>query len=171
GLAERTLVHFTSDNGAHREGGPDYDPAFFNVNGPLTGLKRSLTEGGIRVPLLAWWPESIPASSVSPHVGYFGDFFATFAELAGAPLPPDRDSLSLVPTFLDREGQRQHDFLYWEFYESGFSQAVLLEGRWKGIRLESPSNPIQLFDLAADLAEQTDIAAQHPDRVQRIAAI
>ncbi|HWL14881.1 MAG TPA: arylsulfatase [Opitutus sp.] len=171
GLDERTLVIFTSDNGPHQEGGPDYDPAFFDVNGPFSGLKRDLTEGGIRVPFIARWPGRIPAGVVSAQVGYFGDMMATFADLAGALLPPDRDSISLVPTLLGRGTQPQHEFLYWEFYESGVSQAVLLEGRWKGIRLKSPDAPLQLFDLAADPAETKDVAAAHADVAQRIAAI
>jgi arylsulfatase A-like enzyme len=171
GLAERTLVIFTSDNGPHDEAGPAYDPKFFEVCGPLTGLKRTLTEGGIRVPLIARWPGHIKAGEVSAHVGYFGDFMATFAELAGTKPPATGDSISLVPTLLARGPQPKHDFLYWEFYEGGVSQAVLLEGRWKGIREVNVMAPIRLFDLTSDIAEQTDIAAKNPAVVARIAAL
>ena len=171
GLDEQTLVLFTSDNGPHDEGGPGYDPDFFSVGGPLTGLKRSLQEGGIRVPLLARWPGNIAPNAVSPHVGYFGDFLATLAELAGTELPPDRDSISFLPTLLGRPTQQNHTYLYWEFYEGGVSQAVLLEGRWKGIRSPAPTSALQLFDLRHDLSEQQDVAAHHPDRVNRIAEI
>ena len=171
GLDERTLVIFTSDNGPHKEGGPAYDPDFFDANGPFRGIKRSLTDGGIRVPFLARWPGRIKAGVESAHVGYFGDMMATFSELAGAVPPAAIDSLSLVPTLLGRGAQARHDYLYWEFYESGFDQAVLLEGRWKGIRLKSPAAPIQLYDLASDAAEATDLAAREPKLVERIAAI
>jgi arylsulfatase A-like enzyme len=171
GLDERTLVLFSSDNGPHQEAGPQYDPQFFEVCGPLTGLKRTLTEGGIRVPLLARWPGRVPAGAVSPHVGYFGDFLATFAELAGAALPAGRDSVSFAPTLLGRGDQTRHEFLYWEFYEGGVSQAVLLDGRWKGIRLEQTSAPIRLFDLHEDIGEQENIAAAHPETLARIAEI
>jgi arylsulfatase A-like enzyme len=171
GLDERTLVMFTSDNGPHREGGKDYDPAFFEPSGPLRGMKRDLTEGGIRVPFLARWPGTIPSGVVSPHVGYFGDMMATFAELARAPLPPALDSISLVPTLTGRGGQRTHPYLYWEFYEAGITQAVLLEGRWKGLRLKSPDAPIQLFDLEHDLSEDHDIAGRHPQLVERVGTI
>lgn len=171
GLDERTLVLFSSDNGPHREGGPDYDPAFFQASGPLTGLKRSLTEGGIRVPLLARWPGRIEAGAVSGHVGYFGDIMATLAELAQAKLPPGRDSLSLVPTLLARGAQPKHDYLYWEFYENGVSQAVLIGHRWKAIRREKTDAAIQLFDLQDDLGERTDVAAKHPSLVARAAEI
>ncbi len=171
GLDDRTLVLFTSDNGPHHEAGPDYDPAFFDVCGPFTGLKRSLTEGGIRVPLIARWPGRIAAGGVSDHVGYFGDFMATFAELAGARSPADLDSLSLVPTLLGHGRQPKHDHLYWEFHENGVSQAVLLDGRWKGIRENNVMAPIRLHDLAADPAEQTDLAGRHPEIVARMAAL
>lgn len=169
GLDERTLVLFTSDNGPHDEAGPAYDPQFFEVCGPLTGLKRSLTEGGIRVPLIARWPGKIAPGGVSGHVGYFGDFFATFAELAGVRPPDGLDSLSLVPTLLGRGTQKKHPYLYWEFHENGVSQAVLLDGRWKGIRENNVMAPLRLYDLTTDPAEQTDLAAKHPEIVARLA--
>ncbi len=171
GLDERTLVIFTSDNGPHKEGGPAYDPDFFDANGPFRGIKRSLTDGGIRVPLLARWPGRIKAGVESAHVGYFGDMMATFAELAGAVPPAAIDSLSLVPALLGRGAQARHEYLYWEFYESGFDQAVLLEGRWKGIRLKSPAAPMQVYDLASDPGESTDVAARQPALVERMSAI
>jgi arylsulfatase A-like enzyme len=167
GLDERTLVLFSSDNGPHREGGPDYNPAFFNVSGPLTGLKRSLTDGGIRVPFLARWPGRIKAGAVSDHVGYFGDILATCAELAGAEPTTPHNGISLVPELLGRGAQPKHEYLYWEFYEQGVSQAVLLEGRWKALRLKSLTAPLQLFDLKTDIAEKTDVAARHPEIVAR----
>jgi uncharacterized sulfatase len=171
GLDERTLVMFSSDNGPHKEGGASYDPAFFNPSGPFSGLKRSLTDGGIRVPFIARWPGRIKPGAVSQHVGYFGDLMATWAELGGAKPPGDLQSLSLVPELLGRGGQAKHEYLYWEFYEQGVSQALLLDGRWKALRLKSPSAPIQLFDLANDVAEKTDLAAQRPDLVARAAGL
>ena len=171
GLDERTLVIFTSDNGPHKEGGPKFDPEHFDANGPLRGLKRDLTEGGIRVPFMARWPGRIKAGAVSRHVGYFGDMMATFAELAGGKPPPHLDSISLVPTLLGSGTQPQHEYRYWEFYERGISQAVLLEGRWKGLRLMETTAPIQLYDLSKDIGEEADIAAQHPEMVTRIAEI
>ena len=171
GLDEKTLVVFSSDNGPHREGGPSYDPEFFAASGPLAGIKRSLTDGGIRVPFIVRWPGRIRPGSVSGHVGYFGDLMATFAEVAGAKSPPNLDSISLVPTLLGRTGQRKHEFLYWEFYEEGVSQAVLLEDRWKGIRLKDPRAPLQVYDLARDLGETTDLAAKEPEVAGRIARV
>ncbi|HVS51823.1 MAG TPA: arylsulfatase [Opitutaceae bacterium] len=173
GLDERTLVIFTSDNGPHREGGKDYDPAFFHASGPLSGEKRDLLEGGIRVPFIARWPGRIKAGAESAQVGYFGDMMATFAELAGAKLPErPLDSVSLVPTLFGRGAQAQHEYFYWEFYERGLVQAVLLgDGRWKGLRPKAPAGPIELFDLKNDFAEKTDVAAKNPEIVSRIDAI
>jgi arylsulfatase A-like enzyme len=171
GLDDNTLVIFTSDNGPHHEGGPLQNPNFFAASGPLNGIKRSMTDGGIRIPWIARWPGKIKAGTVSAHVGYFGDVMATFAELTGATAPKVLDSISLAPELLGRGQQAKHDYLYWEFYEKGFSQAVLLEGRWKGIRLLTPSAPILLFDLENDLGEKTDLAAKQPERAARMAEI
>ncbi len=170
-LDERTLVIFSSDNGPHKEGGPNYDPAFFDVSGPVSGLKRALTDGGIRVPFIARWPGRIKAGAVSDHVGYFGDMMATWAEIGGGKTPAKLDSISIVPTMLGRGTQPQHEYLYWEFYEQGVSQAVLIEGRWKAIRLKTLTAPIQVFDLVSDLAEKNNVAAAHPEIVARATGI
>ncbi len=167
-LNERTIVFFSSDNGPHKEGGND--PDFFDANGPFTGLKRSLTDGGIRVPFLVRWPGKIKAGSVSNHVGYFGDLLPTLAELAGVKLSDNLDGHSFVPTLLGRDGdQQKHEFLYWEFYEGGVNQAVLMNGRWKAIRLKKSSNPIELFDLHNDIAEKQNLAASHPELIAKAA--
>lgn len=168
GLAENTLVIFTSDNGPHMES--NHDLSRFNPSGPVTGTKRSLTDGGIRVPMIAWWPGRVPAGVESHHVAYFGDWMATATELAGAPLPAGCDSLSLVPTLsgLPATSQPQHEFLYWEFHEGGFKQAALYQGRWKGIRSGGPDAEIVLYDLQTDIAEQTNVVAQHPEMALKL---
>jgi uncharacterized sulfatase len=162
GIAEDTLVIFTSDNGHHAEGGND--PEFFDANGPLRGMKRDLYEGGIRVPTIAWWPGTI-APAISHHLGYFGDLMATACELAGATPPAGVQSVSFAPTLRGQpERQRQHRYLYWEFYEQGSKQAVRF-GDWKAIRKPMVTGPIELYDLAEDLGETRDVAAEHPDVV------
>jgi uncharacterized sulfatase len=172
GLDENTVVLFSSDNGAHREGGPDYNPEFFNASGPLRGIKRDLTEGGIRVPFIVRWPAGVAPGQVSPHVGYFGDLLVTFADLAGAAVPVPHDGLSLVPTLRGQpERQARHDYLYWEFYERTFRQAVVLEGRWKGIRERMDDSTFEVYDLENDLGETTNLAAARPDLVRQIAAL
>ena len=171
GLDENTVVMFSSDNGPHREGGPLQNPDFFAASGPLKGIKRSLTDGGIRVPFIVRWPGKIKPGAVSDHVGYFGDMLATFAELSGGSAPKPHNSVSLVPELVGRGTQAKHDYLYWEFFERGFSQAVLIGHQWKGIRLLKRDAPLQLFDLVADLGETTDVAAKHPEVVARITEI
>ncbi len=167
GLAENTLVIFTSDNGPHDESKHDLDR--FHPAGPFSGLKRSLTDGGIRVPMIAWWPGRIPAGTESNHVSYFGDWMATAAELAGGQAPEDCDSISFAPTLLKAPGsQEAHEFLYWEFHEGGFRQAALFQERWKGLRSGSPESPVVLFDLKNDVAERVNVAGQHPEIAARL---
>ncbi len=167
GLAEKTLVIFTSDNGPHNES--RHDLSRFNPSGPFTGIKRSLTDGGIRVPFIAWWPGRVAAGSESTHVGYFPDWMPTAAELTGTEPPPKHDGISLVPTLTGNpDGQKTHEFLYWEFHEGGFKQAALYQGRWKGIRSGAPDAAVRLFDQQNDPAEKTDVAAAHPDIAEKI---
>lgn len=169
GLEDKTLVVFTSDNGPHNES--RHDLTRFNPSGPFTGIKRSLTDGGIRVPLIAWWPGSVKAGTESGHVGSFADWLPTAAELAGARVPENTDGLSLVPTLLGKpDQQKEHDFLYWEFHEGGFKQAALFQGRWKGIRQGAPDAPVVLYDQLNDVAEQIDVAKQHPDIAAKLGA-
>ena len=167
GLAQDTLIIFTSDNGPHAEGG--HDPAFFDSNGPLRGIKRDLYEGGIRVPTIAAWPGVIRPGTTSDAVWAFWDFFPSAAELAGANAPNDIDGISFVPA-LRGWPMPKREYLYWEFHEQGFSQAVRM-GDWKGVRRKSRGAPIELYDLATDIGEQHDVASQHPDIVRQIAGI
>ena len=162
GIAENTLVIFTSDNGPHNES--NHNLARFNPSGPFTGIKRSLTDGGIRVPMIAWWPGRVKPESVSPHVAYFGDWMATAAQIAGTQPPANCDSISFLPTLLgETDKQAAHEFLYWEFHEGGFKQAALYQGRWKGIRKDAPDAPVAVFDQLNDVAEKTNVADSHPE--------
>lgn len=166
GLAEKTLVIFTSDNGPHNES--NHDLARFNPSGPYTGIKRSLTDGGIRVPLIAWWPGKVKADVETGHVASFADWLGTAADLAGAKAPEKIDSISFKPTLLGQEGQGKHEFLYWEFHEGGFKQAALYQGRWKGIRQGGPEAPVLLYDQQNDVAEKMNVAKEHPEIAEKI---
>lgn len=170
GLARDTIVLFTSDNGPHREGGND--PTFFDSNGPLRGIKRDLYDGGIRVPLIVRWPGRAPAGTTSDHVAYVGDFLATAAEAARTIPRANQDGISFLPAILGKTGraQRSHEFLYWEFYEGRGSQAVRL-GNWKAVRTPMSTGPIELYDLATDIGEDHDLAAERPDIVERVRGI
>ncbi len=163
GRAEDTLVLFLSDNGPHREGGND--PNFADSNGPFRGIKRSLTEGGIRVPFIAWWPGVVPAGSVEEAPVHFQDLFATAGALAGAAVPAGLDSRNLLPT-LRGAGAPPETPLYWEFHERGSAEAVRF-GRWKAIRSPMQTGSVRLYDLEADPGEAHDLAGV-PDQAARL---
>ena len=163
GMAERTLVVFTSDNGPHKEGGAD--PEFFNSSGGLRGIKRDQYEGGIRVPMIASWPGTIPAGRVSDYAAAHWDMLPTLAELGGAAAPPNLDGVSITRA-LKGAPQPAHEFLYWEFHERGFQQAVRM-GDWKAVRL-AKDRPLELYNLKTDRAESTDVASKEPAVVERI---
>ncbi|MBC2604789.1 arylsulfatase [Pelagicoccus albus] len=165
-LADDTIVVFTSDNGPHNEGGFGYNPEFFDANGPLNGIKRDLTDGGVKVPLIIRWPKVVEGGSVSDHVSFFGDFMPTIVELTKRD-EVETDGLSLLPVLSGQKTFPSHAFLYWEFYGAPKSQAVLLEGRWKGIRVVG-EEAMRLFDLDADPGEFRDRSADYPDIVERI---
>jgi arylsulfatase A-like enzyme len=98
-----------------------------------------------------------------------GDWMATAAELAGAPTPDGCDSISFAPTLLaQHDSQRRHEFLYWEFHEGGFRQAVIYQGRWKGMRSGSSDAPVSVYDLQTEITEQTNVAMLHPEIASRI---
>ena len=176
GLAENTLVIFTSDNGPHEEGGAD--PTFFGRDGKLRGLKRQCYEGGIRIPFIARWPGRIAAGTVNDLQVAFYDLMPTFCELTGVKnyvrryankaLPVDHfDGVSFAPTLLGRnEAQQRHDYLYWEFAET--DQIGVRMGDWKLIVVKGTP---RLYDLSVDLHEDNDIADRHPDIVRKMVEI
>ena len=163
GIENRTLILFTSDNGPHREGGAD--PQFFGSSGPLRGIKRDLYEGGIRVPMIARWTGTIPAGRVSDHVWAHWDLFPTIAEFTGTAVTAALDGRSAARA-LRGLPQESSEFLYWEFHERGFQQAVRT-GKWKAVRLK-PGAPLELYDLDADPAEAQDVAAANPGVIAKI---
>jgi arylsulfatase A-like enzyme len=163
-LDENTIVIFSSDNGAHQEGG--VDPKFFNSSGGLRGIKRNLYEGGIRVPLIARWPSHIKPGQTTAQICAFWDFLPTAAQLAGAKAPEKLDGISIVPTLLGQPQTNQHAFLYWEFHERGFQQAIRM-GDWKAVR-QQPQGPLELYNLKTDMAEKSNVATNNPIVVARL---
>ena len=158
----------TSDNGPHKEGG--HNPDFFDSNGPWRGHKRDLSEGGIRTALLARWPGTIQAGSVTDHLSAHWDMLPTFCELAGSKIPANIDGNSIVPTLTSKGAQKQHEYLYWEFYEGGGKKAVRF-GDWKGIQLgigKNPNAPIAIYRLTDDPGEQNDLSAIYPEIVEKV---
>ena len=172
GIDRKTLVIFTSDNGPHGEGG--HQPGFFDSNGPLTGMKRTLTEGGIRVPMIARWTGQIPPGTESDHISAFWDVLPTACELAGIEPPKKIDGISFVPALLGRKAdQKRHEYLYWEYFYGGGIRAVRM-GKWKALQRglhKRADAPILLYDLEADLAEKKNVAAEQPQIVERMRKI
>jgi arylsulfatase A-like enzyme len=181
GLDENTLILLSSDNGPHSEAG--HDAGFFKSSGGLNGIKRDLTDGGIRVPFIVRWPGKIRPGTVSDHVSGFQDFLPTAAELAGVPSPAECDGISIVPTLLGNPSQqKQHPYLPWFFDEAGGKRAIL-QWPWKLIHLNTkpkgtasnPKNPgvrdalrVRLFNLETDPAESADLASEHPEKVREL---
>lgn len=161
-IAKNTLLIFTSDNGPHMEGGHKVD--FFDSNGNLRGNKRDLYEGGIRVPMIAYWPEKIKPGSRTSHISSFWDVLPTFCDIAGHDIPEDIDGKSFLPVLLgNSQDQKKHEYLYWEFYEDNGKQAVLIDN-YKGIFLNLRQKPVfELYDLNVDESETDNIASDHPE--------
>jgi len=167
GLTNNTLVIFASDNGAHNEGGHNYK--FFNSSGPLRGFKRSLYEGGIRVPIIARWPGMIQPRTTSDFAFAFWDFLPTFLDLAGLSLDVETDGVSILPTLLGKP-QKEKSFLYWEFCtKKKWGHAVRVD-KWKGVSLGS-EEPLELYDLEEDVGETNNLADQHPQIVAKLELI
>ncbi len=164
-LDRRTLILFMSDNGPHVEAGGD--PAFFNSSGGLRGVKRDMYEGGIRVPMIARWTGTVPAARTTHFAAAHWDIFPTLEEAAGLKISPGLDGISILPTLRGRP-QKPHDFMYWEFHEGGFLQAVRM-GSWKAVRV-AKDKPLELYDLDSDVGEQHDMAAEQPAVVKKIEA-
>lgn len=167
GLTENTIVIFSSDNGATYAGGVDYD--FFESSGGLRGLKGSLWEGGIRVPMIARWPGHIPADTVSDHISGFQDVMPTVLEMVDAPPADKIDGVSFAAALKGQEQVNASPFLYWE--RDG-RQAVRM-GPYKAVRtgMAKGKTRLQLFDLLIDPAETTDISKQHPEVTEKIKQI
>jgi arylsulfatase A len=172
-LDDRTIVFLTSDNGTtHLK--DQVDAEFFQSVGPLRGLKGSVYEGGIRVPMIVRWPGQVAPHSESDLLSAHYDALATILDVVGQQPPADTDGISYLPTLLSHnDAQPTHPYLFWDFAGYGGQLAVRM-GRWKGVQRnlrQNPDAPLELYDLSADLGETTDVAAQQPDVVERIRRI
>ena len=171
GIDENTVTFFTADNGPHAEGGVSRQ--HFDSNGPYSAGKTSLKEGGIRVPLIAHWPENITAGSVSDHVSAFWDFMPTVAQIADAPAPEGGDGISMVPTLLGEGEQPEHEYLYWNRnWVSNVGVIVEKAVRWGDWKAIHPGwRSMDLFNLADDPGETRNVAGANPDVVRKIKEI
>jgi arylsulfatase len=177
GLEERTIVVFTSDNGPLYDGLGGTDTEFFNSAAGLRGRKGSFYEGGCRVPCLVRWPGHVAAGSTSNRVTGFEDWLPTLLELVGAHnrVPGDLDGISFAPSLLG-VSQPARPFLYRESPGYGGQQCIRV-GDWKALRRNlnpnsqtrsSQPSTIELYDLATDPSETTDLADKYPQVVARL---
>ncbi len=175
GLDKDTLVVFTSDNGPWLTKGTDGGSA-----GPLRGGKGSTWEGGVRVPTLAWWPGRVPAGSVNDAVAATIDLLPTFVSLAGGTVPatPVIDGRDITPILL---GQSKESAREAHYYFASYDLQAVRQGRWKlalspqpegmGKQAAKTAAGLRLYDLDAEIGEQTDVAAQHPEVVAKLKAL
>lgn len=165
GLSENTLIIFCSDNGPRSEGTAQLTAVadFFDSNGDLRGYKRDLYEGGIRVPFIVWAPGIADRPNKNTTPAYFADIMPTLGEIANASPTYQTDGISIFP-YIKGNSQVENRFLYWEFFERGFEQAVRY-GKWKAIKR---GDKLELYNLEVDIAEQTDLAEQHPDVIKEV---
>ena len=174
GIYENTLIIFTSDNGPTFNGGSD--SPFFNSGHPFNSNKGwgkcSLREGGIRAPMIACWPRHIKAGSTSDHISAFWDMMPTMCDIAGVE-SPHTDGISMLPEMLGKKKeQKQHEYLYWEYPEAGGQKAVRM-GKWKAFvdHVRKGNRDIQLYDLSVDITEEHNVAAEHPEIIEKVLQI
>ena len=170
GVYDNTLLIFASDNGPHKEGGAD--PDFFDSNGPWRGYKRDVYEGGIRVPMIVAWKDHVRAGTQSDFMCSFWDLLPTFRELTGGASADGLDGVSLLPLWEGRKGQKEHDYLYFEFQELGGRQAVR-QGPWKLVHMDIRSDApyYELYNLDEDPGESRDLSAREPEILARLQQI
>ena len=152
GLADNTLVVFSSDNGGER----------YSRNAPLFHHKATVWEGGIRVPCVMRWPAKLPKGKVTAQMAITMDLHATFAEIAGAKTPPEKplDGMNLIP-LLTSDAKPIDRTFFWRIDRSNRKQKAIRHGKWKYI---NDGNTMDLlFDLEADIGERTNLGYQHPD--------
>ncbi len=168
GIADNTIVIFTSDNGVHKEGG--HNPDFFDSNSIYRGIKRDLYEGGVHTPFIVQWPAVIPAGSRTSHISAFWDFLPTVCELIGEKKPASIDGISYLPTLTGKGKQKRHDFLYYEFHEKGGKRSIFKDG-WKLIELninEPEHFTTELYNVAEDPEENNNVIKEHPRMAARL---
>ena len=169
GIEQDTIIMWTSDNGD--ENSYYKRTKTFDGNGPFRKMKRSLYEGGIRVPLVASWPGTIkPGTSTDLQTTQW-DVMPTVADAGGKPVTKAMDGISIMPTLKGEAAkQTKREYLYFEFYETAKQQSVRI-GDWKGYRKGGWNGKLELYDLGKDIGEENDISSKHPEMVERMQKI
>ena len=172
GIWENTIFIFSSDNGVHCVGG--HEPDFFDSNGSFRGYKRDLYEGGVRAPFVVNWPAVIKEKRTTDNISTFWDFLPTVAEIVGADVPEGIDGISYLPVLKGADkNPKQHEYIYYEFYEQGGKQSVMKNG-WKLVRLNmsKPGKLVEeLYNLNTDPDESDNIIASNPEKADELRKI
>lgn len=170
GVYDNTIIIFASDNGPHLEGGAD--PDFFDSNGPWRGYKRDVYEGGVRVPFIVQWNGHTAKGKETDFMCSFWDLMPTLREINGQDCPEDMDGISILPLLEGRKGQKEHEFLYFEFQEMGGRQAVR-QGPWKLVHLNIRNDRecYELYNLDEDPSETTDIIGENQGKAEELKII
>lgn len=172
GMYDNTIIMFSSDNGPSYAGGAE--PVYFNSANPFRGElgrgKGFLYEGGIRVPMIASWPNHIKPGTTSEHISVFYDMYNTIADIAQFS-DKTNDGLSFYNDLLEKK-QLKHDFVYWEFPESGGQQALRMDD-WKAVKfnLKKGTSQLELYNLKSDPTEKYNVASKYPDIITKIESI
>ncbi|MCK4292611.1 MAG: sulfatase-like hydrolase/transferase [Planctomycetes bacterium] len=183
GIDDNTIIFFTSDNGGARR-----FEGIHNSCGQMRGQKRSMYEGGIRVPMIVRWPGTIKAGTVSNLPWYFPDVMPTLAELADVSkeTPKDIDGISIVPTLLGKGPQEEHEYMYWD--DTWYHNEGVRMGKWKGVRsngkfevnpnvalhrgkwkgMKHESGTVEVYDLSKDRGEKNNLAEKYPDIARKL---
>jgi arylsulfatase A-like enzyme len=169
-IDDNTLVIIAGDNGSSFAPESKIGKRFNQASNGLRGFKRGLYEGALRQACIARWPGTVPAGRVSGEAWAFWDFLPTAAELAGAAIPAGckTDGLSLVAHLKGGPAPKRESF-YWELHEGKPIQAVRF-GDWKAVK-NGPQAKVELYDLAKDPGERTNLAADHPAQVEKALAL
>lgn len=169
GLCENTILIFSSDNGVHNVGG--HEPDFFDSNGSFRGYKRDLYEGGVRAPFIVNWPAVIRKKRTTNNISTFWDFLPTVADIVDADEPTGIDGISYLPVLKGADiNPKQHEYIYYEFYEQGGKQSIMKDG-WKLVRLNmsKPGKLVEeLYNLDYDPSELNNIIVSNPEKANKL---
>ena len=168
GILDNTLIIFTSDNGGQLKKTWGRAPSvWFDANSIYRGGKEDLYEGGIKVPMIAYWKGKTPVGKVTEHKTYFADFLPTFAHLSKSKKPSGIDGVTILPTLLGKESkQKQHPYLIWNHNNRRFA---VRKGPWKAVK--HGTKALELYNLDEDPSEKKNIAQQNPEIAEELEKI
>lgn len=163
-LSDNTIVIFSSDHGATFEKIAQGAPDFFDSNRPFRGQKRTLWEGGIRVPGVVRWPGKVPAGKTSEEIFQNIDVFPTLLTIAGGKPQTNVDGVDAAEVW--KGGKAAERTLFWDWHADGAEQYAAMRGNFKYVI--TGGNQGELFDVIADPEERRDVDQTHPNIVQQL---